>query len=109
MPFLPGDIAGARESGRMQQRAEREARKLRRTVAPIAPTEALAPNIVPMPGRASPAPLIDLDMSEQAKSFGGARLAASQAAAEELSAAQFATRRRALLTAALGKQHARQA
>lgn len=106
MPFLPGDIAGAVEAGRMQQRSERAARGLRRTVAPIAPTEALAPNVVALPGRASRAPLIDLAMSEEAKSFAGARIEAASKEAEEQTEAEQAKARRKRLVAMLGKKYA---
>ncbi|WP_242414712.1 hypothetical protein [Sphingomonas panni] len=86
MPYLPMQVAGAAASGRDQKGNERAARQRRRQlapVAPIAPTEVYAANVTPLPTRAAPAPLIDLDMSSEASRFAGARIEDARRRAEE--------------------------
>ncbi len=83
MPYLPMEIAGAVASGRDQQRNERVARQRRRQLSPIAPTEVHAANVTPLPTRAAPAPLLDLDMSNEASRFAGARIEDARRRADE--------------------------
>ncbi|MFD1787742.1 Mu transposase C-terminal domain-containing protein [Sphingomonas floccifaciens] len=106
MPFLPGQILGAIGSSREQRDVERAAGRRRRELRPIAPTETLSPNVVPLPGRASAAPLIDLGMSIEAKQFAGARLESIDRASNEMDEAARRRARRDQITRNLLREQA---
>lgn len=105
MPYLPGEIAGAIDSGRMQQRNDRRTGELRKRGGRLDLDRQLTANVVALPTRAAPAPLIDLDMSDQAKSFAGARIAAAEHQAEQLTERERKKRARDLMTEILWRQH----
>ena len=108
MHFLPGEIEGAIDSGRMQQRADRATRQLRHHAPPLDLDNNHRDRIVSLPGRAAPAPLIDLAMSDEAKTFAGARIGAIEREQTELSERERKRRARAILTEALERKHARE-
>lgn len=88
MMFLPGEIAGAIESSRIQQISDRKTRQLRHEAPPLDLAANHRYRVANLPGRAAPAPLIDLAMSDEAKRFAGARICSDQAQATELSDAE---------------------
>lgn len=79
MLHLPGDIAGAIDAGRMQQRDARNVYQLHRAAGTVARDGLIADRITKLPTRAAPAPMLDLLMSEEAESFADGRTAAGVA------------------------------
>ncbi|CAN5881074.1 hypothetical protein BH11PSE6_BH11PSE6_03720 [soil metagenome] len=92
MLHLPGEIAGAIESGRMQKRSDGATRQLQRKAGAIDLEANRFDRVAILPTRAAPAPLIDLAMSEEAERFAGARVIAD--AHEEAVDDEAALRRR---------------
>lgn len=109
MQFLPGEIKGAIESGRMQQRADRATRQLGHYAKPLDLDRHHRERVVALPGRAAAAPLIDNLMSEQAATFVGARIGTVPPEDEALPMTdrERARAARAVITAALERQHGR--
>lgn len=78
MLHLPGDIAGAIESGRMQKHNDKTTSALCRSVKPADLRQNLQDRVTALPTSAAPAPLIDVMLSSEAEEFAGARLNAEQ-------------------------------
>lgn len=96
MLHLPGDIAGAIESSRLQRREVRAVAELRRAAGSIDLAANRNDRVTALPTRAAPAPLIDVLMSSEAEALASA---AEGAAQRLLSAPSAAERRRARLMA----------
>lgn len=79
MHFLPGEIAGAIESGRMQQRAESATRQRRKEAPPLDLGAIHSAKVIALPNRAAPAPILDVLASQQAQEMAAARIADEQA------------------------------
>lgn len=92
VPFLPGDVAGAIESGRMQQRADRAVREMRRRAGKIDLAANHRDRVTALPTRAAPAPILDVLASQQAQEMAAARVEGERQA---LAAPDEAERRRA--------------
>lgn len=92
MLFLPGEISGAIDSGRLQQREAKAVRQAARLAGAIGAGKNLADRVVALPTRAAPAPLIDILMSSQAETLATAR---AEAAERAEAAPDEAERRRA--------------
>jgi hypothetical protein len=78
MLHLPGDIAGAMESSRLQSREVQAIRELRRLAAPKRAIDPLDERVAALPTRAAPAPIIDILMSSEAESLAEARQAGAR-------------------------------
>ena len=98
MDFLPGDISGAIESSRMQQRSDRATRRQSRLAAPVATIDVRATNVTTLPTRAAPAPLMDLLAAQQALERAEAREAGERARLDAPDAAQRRADRRMAAT-----------
>jgi len=94
MLHLPGDIAGAIESGRLQSRDARDVAQLGREAGPIGLGRNIADRVTALPTRAAPAPLIDVLMSNEARSMADARQAGGQRLLDAPDAAERQRRRR---------------
>lgn len=94
MHYLPGDIAGAIATARAQQRNDRRTRQLGHEAPPLDLASNHRDRVTALPTRAAPAPLIDLQMSEEAAKFAGARI--ENAAREAEIADPETARRRAI-------------
>lgn len=92
MLHLPGDIAGAIESSRLQSRDVRRVGELRRHAGSIDLRQNLDDRVAELPTRAAPAPLIDILMSSEAETIAAAREAGDR---RLLAAPTEAERRRA--------------
>lgn len=89
---LPGDIAGAIESGRAQARDGRRATRMAREVGTLDLTANVNDRVTALPTRAAAAPLIDVMLSNEAMAMAAARQQADQRA---ISAPSEDERRRA--------------
>jgi hypothetical protein len=92
IPFLPGDIAGAVESARMQQRADRAVRAMKKRAGKIDLAANHRDRVVALPTRAAPAPIMDVLASQQAQEMAAARIEGERKA---LAAPDEAERRQA--------------
>lgn len=107
MLFLPGEISGAIDSGRLQQREASAVRQIARTVGTIDAGENLADRVVALPTRAAPAPIIDLLMSSQAETLAAARAGAAERAEAAPDEAERRRARRELELQDWERYHAR--
>jgi hypothetical protein len=73
MTYLPGEVAGAIESGRMQQRNDRATRELRRLAGKIDLDSNRRDRVTALPTRAAPAPMMEALASQQAQEMAAAR------------------------------------
>lgn len=107
MLSLPGEVSGAIEAGRMQQRHRKTPRKLKANAIEFDPLHNLQGRVVAMPGRAASAPLIDVMMSPEAERFAGARIEAETKRVAQPSAERRLIERQLAETELLEKLHAR--
>lgn len=96
MLHLPGDIAGAKESSRMQKKRNQALRRLKETANPVDHLANIGERVAILSTRATPAPMIDMLMSSEAESFAGARI---HAETKRLAAPTAEERRRARVMA----------
>ena len=88
MLMLPGDISGAIESARMQKQHNKAIRRLKEHANPVDGLNNVRHRVAMLPTAATPAPLIDVLMSEEAERFAGARIAAEQRQSSDLTEEQ---------------------
>lgn len=73
MLYLPGEIEGAIEAGRVQQRSDRATRQLGHMAPPLDAKSNHRDRVVELKTRAAPAPLMDVMASQQAQEMADAR------------------------------------
>ena len=78
MLSLPGEIAGAVQAGRMQQRNSRAVSELRKHAGTIDLDANLRDRVAELPTRAAPAPLIDVLLAQEAEELAAARIEADR-------------------------------
>ena len=107
MPYLPGQIEGAIERGRMKKSDDARVRQLRKHAGKIDLDANRNDRVVALPTRAAPAPLMDVMASDQARDMADARAARNARIAAQPSAEDLQIARARRITENLKRQQGR--